>query len=458
MLALAGVLGILMAGFAADAFLRLNATGTDDDAPDTAHGPQPAQPSTSAAHQNLWDIPDEPEMTETPSGGPGSADAPGDGAASDALEACDTPDPTDASLPGSDEIATLPEAADPIADPSWSTGQIANPGPSDPAPAAMPDPIPDPGPEPGPAAESAGPADGSPVQDPAESTDTPPDLVPLILVGTDGNDELLGGDGEDTLKGMGGNDTLYGGPGNDILFAGAGDNLLFGGEGNDLLHGGPGNDLLHGGSGEDTLFAGEGDNLLNGNGGNDLIFGGPGNDTIHGGEGNDTIFGGAGANALFGGFGDDAIHAGAGESTVFGGPGNDTLVGVALDADGRDIGGAHFLNGGAGDDVLVLGQGDTGHGGSGNDTFIVGDWIVDGVPAVIVDYDPAEDRIVVAHDASVNPEPEVTVMPDPDTPGAAIITLDGQPIASVKNGAGLTADQIVLQPEWPAELTAQQPA
>jgi Ca2+-binding RTX toxin-like protein len=50
-----------------------------------------------------------------------------------------------------------------------------------------------------------------------------------------------------------GNDVLIGGDGDDNLLGGAGDDVLIGGEGTDLLDGGPGDDVLIGG---ETLISG----------------------------------------------------------------------------------------------------------------------------------------------------------------------------------------------------------
>jgi Ca2+-binding RTX toxin-like protein len=134
--------------------------------------------------------------------------------------------------------------------------------------------------------------------------------LPVIRIGTIGNDTLAGGgsndilqglDGHDTLTGGGGQDILTGGNGNDSLEGGDGDDSLDGGAGNDRLDGGAGNDKLQGQGGNDQLLGGEGDDvlvaaldktasaLLEGGAGNDQLLGGRGNDTLRGGEGNDTI-------------------------------------------------------------------------------------------------------------------------------------------------------------------------
>lgn len=215
--------------------------------------------------------------------------------------------------------------------------------------------------------------------------------------------------------------------------------FLTGTDDDDVMHGGPGDDTLIGGDGDDQLFA---------MGGNTLLEGGAGNDTLVGGEGDDTLIGGDGNDTLQGGWGDDLLVAGAGDNLLFGGAGNDTLIGALLDADGNDISGANTLNGGAGDDTLILGGGDIAHGGSGADDFVLGDWIA-GNTATIQDYDASEDRILVVFDPTQHPDPVLTVTTDPDDPDNALILLDGMELAVVPGGAGLSADDIELVPEYP---------
>ncbi len=215
---------------------------------------------------------------------------------------------------------------------------------------------------------------------------------PQILIGTDGPDSLLGGEADDTLIGAGGDDTLLGGGGNDRLEAGSGHNHLIGGEGDDTLIGGSGSDTLEGGWGDDLLIAGAGDNLL------------------------------------------------------FGGAGQDTLVGVAFDAAGHDVSGANILNGGEGDDVLIAGQGDSLHGGEGADQFVLGDWLAQAPPAVILDYNSAEDQIVLHYDADRIAAPAVTVTFAEDDPTLAHIRLDGHVVAHVVDAKDLAADDVLLSP------------
>ena len=75
----------------------------------------------------------------------------------------------------------------------------------------------------------------------------------------------------------------------------------------------------------------------------DVIFGRAGNDILHGLRGNDCLIGERGNDRLFGGAGNDRLFGGAGNDRLFGGAGNDRLT----DAKGRDR-----FSGGAGNDRI----------------------------------------------------------------------------------------------------------
>ena len=215
------------------------------------------------------------------------------------------------------------------------------------------------------------------------------------------------------------------------------------------LTGGDDATFLQGGALDDTLTGGAGNDTLAGLGGDDWLQAGQGAAHMNGGEGNDTLIGGAGNDSLIGGAGDDLLIAGEGSNTLNGGAGNDTLVGAALDQDGNDLGGRNFLNGGDGDDLLVAGQGDYLNGGAGSDTFALGDWLQGRDAATIVDFDPAEDQIILHYDPSRLAAPDLTVSFTAANPDTAQIWLDGHLIANVAHGAGLTAQDIALVPHYP---------
>ena len=81
----------------------------------------------------------------------------------------------------------------------------------------------------------------------------------VVIIGGEGNDQLVGTEFDDEIDGRGGNDEILGLGGNDTLRGGSGDDTLFSGAGNDALFGGAGNDLMvQNGSGSQTYDGGEG--------------------------------------------------------------------------------------------------------------------------------------------------------------------------------------------------------
>ncbi len=134
-------------------------------------------------------------------------------------------------------------------------------------------------------------------------------------------------------------------------------------------------------------------------------YGYGGRDTLYGNTNSDTLYGGNGADYLYGYSGNDYIDGGSGKDTLYGGDGNDTLKGGT----GND-----FLSGGAGDDY-ISGYGgnnysyrnqpeyDTLSGGTGSDTFVLGDsyktYYQGSGYALITDWDYTSDYIQ-AHGSS----------------------------------------------------------
>ncbi|AFY79638.1 subtilisin-like serine protease [Pleurocapsa sp. PCC 7327] len=242
----------------------------------------------------------------------------------------------------------------------------------------------------------------------------------IELIGTEGDDVLTGSRGPDTISGLGGNDVLQGlagndqilgGSGNDLITAGDGKDKAEGGSGNDTISGNGGNDILIGNEGRDDILGGEDNDSIDGGAGRDRLLGQAGNDTIVGQGGDDTIDGGDGTDSLSGNAGSDRILGGSGSDSLSGGTEADTLVG-GFDNDS--------LDGGAGNDNLVginlavvsgakvgfgAGEIDTLSGGTGYDTFALGDndrvYYDDGDPlttgesdyTLITDYDPSQDSL-----------------------------------------------------------------
>lgn len=165
-------------------------------------------------------------------------------------------------------------------------------------------------------------------------------LLPALLKGEDGNDQLYGGDG---------NDVLDGGDGEDVLMGGAGDDTLRGGKDDDYFLGGAGADEIDGGkNGSDQVsyreslvgvrfspdltrpkqkaFIGsggdaEGDRLIDieyieGSNGDDILLGDDDENTLEGLNGNDSLSGGKGKDFLVGGAGSDTLDGGADEDST----------------------------------------------------------------------------------------------------------------------------------------------
>lgn len=251
------------------------------------------------------------------------------------------------------------------------------------------------------------------------------------LSGNGGNDQITGGDGDDLLGGRGGDDWITGDAGDDDLHGATGDDSLQGGDGNDTLHGEDGTDALYGGGGNDGLYGHEGDDDLLGGAGNDILAGGNGFDSLQGGTGEDELSGGHGRDLLSGGSGTDMLEGGEGSDTIWG-----QMPGESDD----DL---DFLNGGTGDDLLMLGAGDYGNGGDGADVFGLLDVVAGDPPMQITDFDPAADSLVVLYDASLHPDPQLSVQAEDS--GATTLLLDGVALASLTNGAALDLGSITLR-------------
>ncbi|MEM6611603.1 MAG: Ig-like domain-containing protein [Cyanobacteria bacterium P01_C01_bin.72] len=183
--------------------------------------------------------------------------------------------------------------------------------------------------------------------------------------------------------------------GDDVINGNDDDNTLLGGEGNNILYGFGGDDVLRTGSGSDNLQGDGGNDNLAAGGGNDIITGGAGNDTIDGGAGNDTIDGGGQDDLIFGGSGDDLINGGNGDD---------------------------ILNGDAGNDVLV--------GDGGSDIFVLNTL---GGTDIIRDFNFSRDTLGLSNGITFD---QIDIS---QGNGAAIISFDGQAIASV---SGATPDQL----------------
>lgn len=204
------------------------------------------------------------------------------------------------------------------------------------------------------------------------------------------------------------------------------------GEGDPEKAGGPLDDE----AGAETALAPNGGRIASGGDGDDTLTGTPETDLLGGGAGDDLIDG-LGA--------DDELVGGAGADTLFGSWGGDLLSGVVRDGDGIDRDDADFLNGGDGDDTLEIGTGDVATGGEGADSFVLGRWVADGEAPTLMDFDRAEDRMLVFYDDSDGAAPpDLALRPSAETPGMTEILSDGAPLAIMPDADAPALDSIVL--------------
>ena len=212
-------------------------------------------------------------------------------------------------------------------------------------------------------------------------------------------------------KGSDGAEGFRGTPEDDVFAAAGGNDLLDGAGGNDNLQGDAGDDWLLGFDGADMLSGSIGDDVLIGGGGADMIDAGSGNDFV---ESANIVDEGALRNSV------DGLRSLA-----------DLEFGYALADPALDRGDEVDL--GAGDDTVVAGNDDTVSGGEGADEFALGDWIQDGRPVEITDFDTAEDVISFVYDRD-GPTPELSFEVD-ERSGVTTLCADGQAVAVLRNAA-----------------------
>ncbi|WP_146346344.1 calcium-binding protein [Phaeobacter marinintestinus] len=268
--------------------------------------------------------------------------------------------------------------------------------------------------------------------EPTVDSATSPSAKDQIITGTQADEVLSGGSGDDQINGYSGDDIVEGGAGNDILHGADGLDNLRGGAGNDVLHGDDDRDILNGGSGQDAVF---------GHFGDDLLMGGAGDDTLEGGQDDDTLLGGAGSDGLLGGYGDDQLDGGSGADTLFGGWGDDLLNGREASQDAQS---SDFLNGGGGSDTIIAGAADIVTAGDDADNIILGDWISGDDRAEVMDFDLAEDRLILSLDLEADPDPLVEIKPAQGHSGAVTVHVNGAEIALIHGGIGLSLEDITL--------------
>ena len=110
------------------------------------------------------------------------------------------------------------------------------------------------------------------------------DDVLEVYVDTNDFSQVEGTDGADFIgipEGVSDSDAVFGAGGNDVLMGNEFYNPMFGDQGDDVLFGRGEGDYLFGDKGDDTVSGGEGDDLVVGGGGSDVLYGGEGNDNIY---------------------------------------------------------------------------------------------------------------------------------------------------------------------------------
>jgi len=224
-----------------------------------------------------------------------------------------------------------------------------------------------------------------------------------------------------------GNDTLDGSAGNDYADGGSGDDEMNLRDGRDLAYGGDGSDTINAGIGFDTAYGGSGDDVLYGNGGNDLLYGDDGNDVLSGGTGADLLFGGSGNDTLYG-----------------------MSPGLSTQGSATTIDGVDTLVGGDGNDRLVLGPGDIGTGGAGDDMFEIDHSRTDLADVSQINDFSGGDTLEISYvptlDSFGQPElPEITIERN-DADDGDFILFNGAVIANVMGDQPLTPGDIILNP------------
>lgn len=146
----------------------------------------------------------------------------------------------------------------------------------------------------------------------------------------------------------------------------------------------------------DAVFAGAGNDVVLGAGLDDVLFGEADADLLFGRDGGDQIFGGEGDDTLSGGDGNDLLVGGDGGDVIYGGAGDDNIFDSRYDNSFADENRADVIVAGDGDDGIVIEDGiNLVSLGAGADHVMVYTESGDDPGAVITDFDPAEDGLLI---------------------------------------------------------------
>lgn len=288
----------------------------------------------------------------------------------------------------------------------------------------------------------------------------------FLFLGALGLNVGLGGSDDNSDDSASQDDPLYnaqnyahsheGTDGNDTVTADSDNQAWFLHDGNDDLTASSGSDYANMGDGDDHAVMGSGNDIALGGAGNDSLAGGVGADSLYGGAGNDQMEGNLGDDGLAGGDGNDALWGGLGGDVLNGGAGDDTLSGFVSGAAGaggmNGLEGSDQLVGGDGNDLLVLGHGDIGQGGAGNDIFNLDTRWNDGTGiAHITDYNAEQDALHISYiphyssSSSIEVPPVMTLTHTPD--GSTEIRMDGAIVAQLDGVSEFSLNDIVLVPD-----------
>ena len=227
---------------------------------------------------------------------------------------------------------------------------------------------------------------GGTAQPPAEDSDDDADAsnaagsLSNIIVGDEGDNELIGGAGGDTIFGLDGDDYIVGG--RDTLASRDINNTIPIADLDDQTETDDGADALYGGRGNDTILGGAGDDILDGGDGDDVLMGQAGADTFRGGAGVDTVdYSNESPFQLLVNLQTNIASGGTASGDTFDSIENligsddriDRFIGTDDDNHFWGRGGGDVFNGGGGNDILDGGRdGDILYGDEGDDTLIGG--------------------------------------------------------------------------------------
>ncbi|MFD1343593.1 calcium-binding protein [Litorisediminicola beolgyonensis] len=160
----------------------------------------------------------------------------------------------------------------------------------------------------------------------------------------------------------------------------------------------PGQNVVFLGGGDDVALGSVFADVISGDDGNDLIFGRDGFDQLFGDAGDDTISGGSGGDALFTELDGDLILPGTGADVVFGDGGDDNIIEDVFSEESLDPDGViDVFSGGDGNDGIMLATGlNLLSLGAGADHVEIDAEYDDAPAAVITDFDPEEDGLLLS--------------------------------------------------------------